>query len=659
MSFFFILNIDHTSLFSSHEKEVYDNLIKVVGSEVDIRIRQNILLIIDKISNKVNTHLTLVSSGSLAEGLDLPGSDVDIMCLLNYVTVIQDVQHINRSSIYITFLMEEEIEFPGFSRLKLIADGNRRCIFTSPECLVETTNGLFLANTSFISKLLELDPNVKNTVHGPCLSDKDECLDCAVCFHLYSWPRQAEHFSHRHRPGQWPPDILIDDIVNYGCILVPIGPREIANNELLWRISFSMAEKQLSHAMNYTQILCYALLKLSLKNIIDRNDKVKGLLCSYFMKTSVFWLSEEISTNTFQLQNLFHCYRLCLDKIISWVKCCYCPNYFIPEHNMFRGKINQSNSRQLLDVLERLRNGERQVFTVNTLFNREAVLHESCIKLELFVYMLITNYVTTIDINKKGYTLLSFIKSLAMSQSSSILSGICKYYYAVNSQRIVQKLPFPTSNILNVHVIRRYHKHLHDGTKSDAVTGWLLYASFYYVLGQYKTTLKIIDHVLSRCTPDMFMLHIHKSSTDAITYYKQNVGCSNITLNEKMRLATIDNVRYVTQSTLIPHELKPEVQDNDFYVPSVVMSHCLRLLCYHHLYNIVNRQQSLRDLYLTIKEGYFVTDKTFLNALVVLGVCNEVIGDKGRAYDCYDAALQCEYMICSSAAKRKLNLNMT
>jgi hypothetical protein len=51
----------------------------------------------------------------------------------------------------------------------------------------------------------------------------------------------------------------------------------------------------------------------------------------------------------------------------------------------------------------------------------------------------------------------------------------------------------------NVHVIRRYHKHLHDGTKTDAVSGWLLYASFYYVLGQYNATLKIIDHALSRC----------------------------------------------------------------------------------------------------------------------------------------------------------------
>ena len=652
----FLFSIDHTSLFSSHEKEVYDNLIRVVGSEMDIRIRQQMFLIKDKIHNKVNRDKTIVSSGSLAEGLDLPGSDMDIMFLCNGVQVIQNVQRMNRSARYCTTLLaEDDMAFPGFSRLKLITKGDQK--YMSPECFVETINGIFLSNISFMRQILEEGAHLMGSVHGPCLTTEDESMDIAFSFHLDSWPRQAEKWLFRHRPGQWPPDIIIDTIFNMGCILVPIGPKEIANNELLWRISFSMAEKQLVHAMNYTQILCYGLLKLSLKNIIDRNENVKGLLCSYFMKTAVFWLSEEISTSAFQLQNVFHCYFLCLDKIITWVKCCYCPNYFIPEHNMFRGKINRSNSLILLNVLQRVRNGEYGILTVNTLFNSVAVLPEPCIKLELFYYKVIKTYIL-IDI-ERGYILLSFIKSLAMSQSSSILSGICKCYYAITNQMIVQKFPFPTTNKSNAHVIRRYHKHLHDGTKSDAVSGWLLYASFYYVLGQYNTTLKIIDHVLSRCTPDMTMLCMINYTTDAIKYYKQNVGSSNITLNEKMILATIDNVWYIQQSTLIPHELKLEVKDVDFLVPSVVMSHCLRFLCYHHLNNIVNRQQSLRDLYLTIQERYLMSEDSLSNSLTILGVCNEIVGDKEVAYYCYDLALQIENYICYSAAKRKVNLGMT
>ena len=173
----------------------------------------------------------------------------------------------------------------------------------------------------------------------------------------------------------------------------------------------------------------------------------------------------------------------------------------------------------------------------------------------------------------------------------------------------------------------------------------------YYVLGQYNTTLKIIDHVLSRCTPDMIVLGKNNYTTDDIKYYKQNVGCSKITLNEKMRLATIGTVCYAKQSTLIPHELKPEVQDGGFIVPPVVMSHCLRFLCYHHRYNIVNRQQSLRDLYLAIKERYFVPQNQLSHSLTVLGVCNEIVGDKEAAYHCYDAA----YSVSITYVVQRLN----
>jgi hypothetical protein len=118
----------------------------------------------------------------------------------------------------------------------------------------------------------------------------------------------------------------------------------------------------------------------------------------------------------------------------------------------------------------------------------------------------------------------------------------------------------------------------------------------------------------------------------------------------------IHDLIYVKKSTLIPHEQKPEVKDDIFEVPPVVMSHCLQFLCYHHLYNIVNRQQSLLDLYLTIKERYIVSEHMLSNSLTILGVCNEIVGDKEAAYYCYDDALKCEYGICRTAAKRKVNI---
>jgi hypothetical protein len=157
----------------------------------------------------------------------------------------------------------------------------------------------------------------------------------------------------------------------------------------------------------------------------------------------------------------------------------------------------------------------------------------------------------------------------------------------------------------------------------------------------------------------MLVLGKTNYTTGDIKYYKQNVGCSKITLNEKMRLATIEDVRYVKQSTLIPHELKPEVQDGFIFVPIVVMSHCPRFLCYHHLHNIINRQQSFRDLYLTIKERYFVSEDRVSYSQTILGVCNEIVGDRKTSYFCYDIALHNEYFVCPTAAKRNVDLNMT
>jgi hypothetical protein len=55
---------------------------------------------------------------------------------------------------------------------------------------------------------------------------------------------------------------------------------------------------------------------------------------------------------------------------------------------------------------------------------------------------------------------------------------------------------------------------------------------------------------------------------------------------------------------------------------------------------------------------YFIADSALSNSLTILGVCNEIVGDKETADRCYNKALQNEYEICPTVAKRKENLNM-
>ncbi|VDI24637.1 Hypothetical predicted protein [Mytilus galloprovincialis] len=625
---------------------------------MEIRNRHQCFIIHDMIRNadapKADTQ---ISSGSLAEGLDLPGSDIDMMLVIYDVDVLRDVRNMKHSVKRTTLVMETDTDHPGFCRLRLIAGADGENDILTYEDLESTSKGLCLSLNKFVSKINNMIPQQQLSQHGPCLSDKGQNLDIAVCLRSKYLPYSTISWATRYR-HQWPPNSTIDKIEQYGCLLVPIGPRTIPDCNILWRLSFSVAEKQLVHSFNFTQLLCYCLLKLMLKQIINTNKHVEGLLCSYFLKTALFWVSEKVDIDTFQISKLFVCFSHCLDKLISWVKKCYCPNYFIPVHNMFLGKVNSDNNTILLNVLYGIKCDGIDGLTKHLFPNDNGSLlgsnsEFSFIKLD-FLFYRICSMSYMLDISQCLKTIMC-IESLIKSKYATFIIEECKHHHAVKSQFAAQLLPPPTitSETYNIH--KRYHRLLIDGTKTDAVSGWLLYASFYYVTGQYNVTLRITEYVLSRCSPGMLFIGCSTYSEEDKLDYRNKVH-SKMTLNEKMRTATVGIVSYSQHSSLIPKELQLEVNDNPLHLSPTVMSHCLKFLCYHHLGNISKRQQALNDLYLTVKNKNFIYSDTLSNSLTILGVCFEISGDKDTAFQCYDYALQCNDVTCSSAAARKSKL---
>ncbi|XP_076078859.1 uncharacterized protein LOC143048875 [Mytilus galloprovincialis] len=391
-------NKDDVSLTGKDLKDVYlyEHLVKTAGTEVKIRKRQQLFITKDMINNEnminMSTNITDISSGSLAEGIYLPGSDLDIMYVIKNVDVILDVRNIKHSIQRTTLVMENDNDHPGFTRLRLIAGGEGESLYIQPKCFESTRQGLCLSVNSFVDNINSKIPYFKLSSHGPCLSDNNQQVDYAFCLRSKYLPYNALPWASRHRL-QWPPNSVIDKIKNYGCLLVPIGPSTLPDCNILWRLSFSVAEKQLVHSFNFTQLLCYCLLKLTLKHIVNANKDAEGLLCSYFLKTALFWVSEEVDIDTFHSSKLYSCFCLCLSKMILWVNKCYCPNYFIPEHNMFRGKINADNNKILIIVLNKIKcDGIHGL--INSLFQYEHEHHRllgtqlepSIFKLDLLFY---------------------------------------------------------------------------------------------------------------------------------------------------------------------------------------------------------------------------------------------------------------------------------
>ncbi|CAC5377588.1 unnamed protein product [Mytilus coruscus] len=464
-------NKDHL-LWPGHdprEKYLYDHLVETVGTEIDIRSRQRLFITQDIMDNVCSTFGTNISSGSLAEGLDLPGSDQDIMFVRNDTDIVQNVRNIKHPVHRNTFVMETDIDHPGFTRLK-------------------------------------------------CVAKK------------------------------------IEDIIYYS------GKRSYAR----------------------------------------------------------------------------------VDPFID--------------------KINQSNKKILLCVLESIKCGGIDGLIAN-LFQLDNANHrllstQSEISFVMFEYLFFriggsTSEPTDISSCFKG---LAFTEYFIKSESSTFIIDVCKYRYAELSQYIAQLLPSPNTRGSTYNIHKRYHRHLQDGIKTDAVSGWLLYASFYYVIGQYNVTLRLTDYILSRCTPGMRDLK-NAEIREKDCYYRLN-ELSTLTLIERMRISVVNCVTYLHHSSLIPEELQLEVnmgQVLSMTVPPVVLSHCLRFLCHHHLGDIFNKQ-ALRNLYLTVKNKCFMTANGVSESMIILGVCCELSGDKDKAYYWYDLASQCPYFVRPTAKIRKSKL---
>ena len=329
---------------------------KIIGDPVIINIRRTTTNLRDYIyrreSELKNDPFVPVYSGSKAEGLRFKSSDEDWMLVYRDIKVIPSDSYMAIYDSNTTLLlMENEMTKPGFTLLKLIGKT------TNPKVLRSTgsmLNGRYLS-CKYWRELHTAGYFYSAFTHGPCASDTLDHLefDFACCLQCNIWPTNARDCIKRLHQCGWLSHDSILSIVNDGVLFVPIGAKQSIYENIEWRMSFSLAEKKLIHSMNHTQFLCYGLLKIFLKEAIDTYTDSKGLLCSYFLKTVLFW---EITTtvNNWNPSSMLPCFWKCFNRLLKWVSCSYCPNFFTPQNNMFAGKIEGTNRYKLLQHLRTL-----------------------------------------------------------------------------------------------------------------------------------------------------------------------------------------------------------------------------------------------------------------------------------------------------------------
>ncbi|KAK3104631.1 hypothetical protein FSP39_006704 [Pinctada imbricata] len=268
------------------------------GSEVYVRMRRQLVLVREHlITHRHRVYgLGTICSGSLGEGVAYPTSDDDVMAHSKKYRVVKTYRDATQS--YDLLLVPSEFS-PGYCLLLDVKGSN-------PYHLIHVIDEMPFLSSSLSKELFVGDRNV---IHGPCISaiiGSGE-YDLAFCIRCNTWPDVAYKWLTRNRSFNWPSWDIIRNIVQSGCHVVPIGDPHSPNCHHEWRISFSVAERTLMHSFNHAQFLIYNLLRLTLKRIIER--EVPDVLCSYFMKTTLFYTAENTPVELWRVDNLETCFK--------------------------------------------------------------------------------------------------------------------------------------------------------------------------------------------------------------------------------------------------------------------------------------------------------------------------------------------------------------
>ncbi|CAC5414224.1 unnamed protein product [Mytilus coruscus] len=193
-----------------------------------------------------------------------------------------------------------------------------------------------------------------------------------------------------------------------------------------------------------------------------------------------------------------------------------------------------------------------------------------------------------------------------MSFDNPKIKHFYAYYLSKMFSANAQLLPFPdiSGNKSNY---KRYNTCISTVLRSirhNAVSGWLLLASFIYQTKQYKKSLAILQYSLSKCTSEkLYLLRSLSNSHYELLNFDIFRRMPIVQLFKFLRLDSID---FCESSYFKPVEIQNMQNETLQSIPPVVFAHFLRFLCYYHLNDNRQCQNSLCDLQLTIEENYFI-----------------------------------------------------
>ncbi|KAK3094109.1 hypothetical protein FSP39_024237 [Pinctada imbricata] len=573
------------------------------GTEEYVTMRRQLVLLRETFLNHIFREQKIhhICSGSLGEGVAYPRSDDDVMICLTDRRVVT----IYREATEALDVLMVPCEFSaGYCRLRDVRG-------SYPYYVVHIIHDIPFLSSSLWKQQFAGEGQY---FHGPCSSGVIGTteFDVAVCIPCYNWPDIANGWVIRDRSYDWPTNEMIQNIVRNGCHVVPIGDPDSPCYEHEWRISFSLAERTLMYSFNHTQFLVYNLLRLTLKRVIEKG--IPNVFCSYFMKTTLFYIAEKTSIQFWQLHDLEVCFKTCLSVLYDYVDNVYCPNYFIPEYNMIRRKINHTNRHKILDNLRVLHtkgivdiihlSGESRCLsaTLSPIIMEWKLDREFMFSYHLhFAYESIEESLRSLPHDNiqycsfhldKFWHLLNCKPTLIHSKLINMLwnRGINSYCLMLMDLHLVSS----KRNKHDYHLNKSLKPLLRIGYRADVTTGKLTMATYMYMVGKIESALCVVRQLLSEYPP-----YVIDASRDEIKSeaYRDAICGRGFTMDYKIRHACAPRYDvYKDFLNAFPSPLRILLYVNTVQFDSLTYSYFLEWLCHDQQQNQLLLKKSLRCL---------------------------------------------------------------
>ena len=638
----------------------------VVGNKERIAIRQDFCRLIDSLRS-TESQSNIYFTGSKSEGLDLPGSDADFMHDINNnhnMRIIQSLDDYPTTPDNVTiFLMCTENVRPGFALLQLLQNIHvhpnriRPCLY---DALKSISGRKYLSSDLFVDGHYVRHKTTNNEEmykrQGPSMEhwgkfeDKSgPGTDLVLSIYCDFWPNEAIEWIHRPRNCNWPTSLDISSIVKFGFHLVPVGHTHSDRKQMEWRVSYSLAERTLVWSFNHVQMQCYAIMKIILKEFIKvRCSSQNQVLCSYFVKTFLFWQYEKTELNFWRADNLRECIKFLLCEFSKCIREGVLRHYFVPRFNLLSIKLTRAAQTELLQLLDIIVESDISIFkecaTLQFIWFLQVHQDWENARIEVKRTNLKRNdydgIMNSAKVLNEFFITLYIEPSLSLHFLYKSISEILAMYCRTSLKTIALRkcLLMLIISILRSHrglgnkgVYELHRIAKNDILSFDVSTCKLWCAILLYKRRKFLSTLDIVNLVLSNIPPYAIF-----EGADANFYIDIFLNSDTTTIQRARKAWMFEMVFSKYMSDMLPLGLQIELYfcDVTISLSPFTCIYYLQFLCYHGMQQYDRRDRALQQLIETVQDPELYNIEHYMS-LNIAGHCLLLAGKRSQARDIF------------------------